>query len=107
MFPPSHNDLLMPQYTKCTLHPQHGTLALQGVTDPEAKRKAIGAGFIRVFQHYADSFQANHGFIPKYLVQVGAGPVLLQGFIETLTMEPCCPCRLAEGGDMATCRDCP
>ena len=67
--------------TQSVLYTHSMALALQGVTDPEAKRKAIGAGFIRVFQHYADSFQANHGFVPKYLVQVGAGPVLLQDFL--------------------------
>ena len=44
----------------------------QGLKDPEAKRKAIGAGFIRVFQEYADGFQADHGFTPKYLVQARA-----------------------------------
>ena len=57
---------------------QAGWMAAQGLKDPEAKRKAIGAGFIQVFQEYADSFQADHGFTPKYLVQAGAchGPPL-------------------------------
>ena len=38
---------------------------LQGVKDPEAKRKAIGAEFIRVFQEFADIFKKEHGVSPK------------------------------------------
>ena len=38
---------------------------LQGVKDPEAKRKAIGAEFIRVFQEFADNFKKEHGVSPK------------------------------------------
>jgi len=33
--------------------------------DPEAKRKAIGAEFIRVFQEFADDFKRDHGILPK------------------------------------------
>ncbi|KAK9831472.1 hypothetical protein WJX81_008476 [Elliptochloris bilobata] len=42
---------------------------LKGLKDPEAKRKAIGAEFIRVFQEFADDFKRQHGITPKYLVQ--------------------------------------
>ena len=49
-----------------------GVVRAQGLKDPEAKRKAIGAGFIQVFQEYADSFEADHGFVPRYLVQARA-----------------------------------
>jgi hypothetical protein len=42
----------------------------QGLKDPEQKRKAIGAGFIHVFQQFADDFEKQHGTCPKYLVQV-------------------------------------
>ena len=39
---------------------------MQGLKDPEAKRKAIGAGFIEVFNDFAAHFDRK----PKYLVQV-------------------------------------
>ena len=39
---------------------------MQGLKDPEAKRKAIGAGFIEVFNDFAAHFDKK----PKYLVQV-------------------------------------
>ena len=39
---------------------------VQGLKDPEAKRKAIGAGFIEVFNDFAAHFDRK----PKYLVQV-------------------------------------
>lgn len=38
----------------------------QGLKDPEAKRKAIGAGFIEVFNDFAKGFDRK----PKFLVQV-------------------------------------
>ena len=38
---------------------------MQGVKDPEAKRKAIGREFIRVFQEFADEFKREHGVSPK------------------------------------------
>jgi GMP synthase (glutamine-hydrolysing) len=41
---------------------------LRGVTDPEAKRKAIGAEFIRVFEEEAAAL-AQGGEGPRYLVQ--------------------------------------
>ncbi len=40
--------------------------------DPEAKRKAIGAGFIRVFDEFAKGLEAKHGIKPRFLVQVRA-----------------------------------
>lgn len=43
---------------------------LQGVVDPEAKRKAIGAGFIRVFDDFARGLEQKHGIKPRFLVQV-------------------------------------
>jgi GMP synthase (glutamine-hydrolysing) len=42
---------------------------LAGVTDPEAKRKAIGAEFIRVFEEEARKLDADAGEGPRYLVQ--------------------------------------
>jgi hypothetical protein len=44
---------------------------LAGVSDPEAKRKAIGAAFIDVFKAYATKLEAELGTKPKFLVQVG------------------------------------
>ncbi len=38
--------------------------------DPEKKRKAIGAGFIRVFDAFAKKLEAKHGAKPRFLVQV-------------------------------------
>lgn len=40
--------------------------AVQGLKDPEAKRKAIGAGFIEVFNDFAKGFERK----PRFLVQV-------------------------------------
>lgn len=42
---------------------------LAGKTDPEAKRKAIGAEFIQVFQEYADKLATELGHTPRFLVQ--------------------------------------
>jgi len=42
---------------------------LAGVSDPEKKRKTIGAGFIDVFSEYASKLEAELGHKPKYLVQ--------------------------------------
>lgn len=43
---------------------------LKGVTDPEAKRKAIGGEFIAAFRKFKDDLQANKGVSPNFLVQV-------------------------------------
>ena len=45
---------------------------LQGVSDPEKKRKIIGAGFIEVFNDYAKSLEGKLGSLPHFLVQVCA-----------------------------------
>lgn len=42
---------------------------LRGVSDPEAKRKAIGAEFINVFTEYALSLEKELGHKPRFLVQ--------------------------------------
>lgn len=43
---------------------------LRGLSDPEAKRKAIGAGFIEVFSDYAHKLQDQlGGHKPRFLVQ--------------------------------------
>ena len=42
---------------------------LAGVTDPEKKRKAIGAEFIYVFEDYAKGLEKQLGRQPKFLVQ--------------------------------------
>ncbi len=42
---------------------------LEGVTDPEAKRKAIGAEFIRVFEEEAAKLAGANGDSARYLVQ--------------------------------------
>jgi GMP synthase (glutamine-hydrolysing) len=42
---------------------------LSGVSDPEKKRKTIGAGFIDVFSEFASKIEAELGHKPKYLVQ--------------------------------------
>ena len=42
---------------------------LKGLDDPEDKRKAIGELFIRIFEEYAKSLQADLGTKPKFLVQ--------------------------------------
>ena len=50
--------------------------ALKGVTDPEAKRKAIGEKFIRVFERYAKDFGATYllqGTIAPDWIESGDG----------------------------------
>eukprot|EP00879_Flechtneria_rotunda_P004705 GHRR01004969.1.p1 GENE.GHRR01004969.1~~GHRR01004969.1.p1 ORF type:complete len:554 (+),score=164.75 GHRR01004969.1:648-2309(+) len=42
---------------------------LKGVTDPEKKRKAIGAEFIEVFKNFAAKLESELGTKPAYLVQ--------------------------------------
>lgn len=42
---------------------------LKGLTDPEAKRKAIGAEFIDVFKQFASDLESKIGQKPKFLVQ--------------------------------------
>ncbi|GMH42519.1 hypothetical protein BSKO_10438 [Bryopsis sp. KO-2023] len=54
-----------------TMVDQSGPLLerLKGVTDPEAKRKAIGAEFINAFKDFRDKLESETGVKPKYLVQ--------------------------------------
>ncbi|KAI3426251.1 hypothetical protein D9Q98_008626 [Chlorella vulgaris] len=42
---------------------------LKGLTDPEAKRKAIGAEFIDVFSDFAHTLEKELGHKPRFLVQ--------------------------------------
>ena len=44
-------------------------LPLQGVSDPEKKRKAIGAAFIDVFNNFAKGLEEKGGIKPSFLVQ--------------------------------------
>jgi GMP synthase (glutamine-hydrolysing) len=46
---------------------------LAGVTDPEKKRKIIGAEFIEVFKDFANNMERDLGHKPKFLVQVRNG----------------------------------
>ena len=43
---------------------------LKGVTEPEKKRKAIGAEFINAFKDFRDQLEKQIGKQAKYLVQV-------------------------------------
>ena len=42
---------------------------LKGVTDPEKKRKTIGAAFIEVFKEYKQTVENKTGVRPTFLVQ--------------------------------------
>uniref|UniRef100_A0A7R9TQX8 GMP synthase [glutamine-hydrolyzing] n=1 Tax=Prasinoderma coloniale TaxID=156133 RepID=A0A7R9TQX8_9VIRI len=42
---------------------------LKGVTEPEKKRKIIGAEFIAVFDRFAKGLEAELGHVPEFLVQ--------------------------------------
>ncbi len=53
----------------CVDHSKAMLDRLKGLSDPEAKRKAIGAEFIEVFKAYADELNAKLGKKPKFLVQ--------------------------------------
>ena len=59
---------------------------VQGKKDPEAKRKAIGSGFIDVFRDFAKTLKEKHGIKPKYLVQVGHPCLLWQALLLCSTM---------------------
>jgi GMP synthase PP-ATPase subunit len=49
---------------------QRTAFAMQGVSDPEKKRKVIGAGFIRVFDEFATKLKSEDRIKPRFLVQV-------------------------------------
>lgn len=54
----------------CVDHSEVMLSKLKGLTDPEAKRKCIGAEFIEVFKTYAIKLEKELGTKPKFLVQV-------------------------------------
>lgn len=53
----------------CVDHSKQMLARLQGVSDPEAKRKAIGAEFIEVFKAFRDDLEKTTGKRPSFLVQ--------------------------------------
>jgi len=53
----------------CVDHAGPMLARLKGLSDPEAKRKAIGAEFITVFQNFADGLEKQLGHKPRFLVQ--------------------------------------
>lgn len=53
----------------CVDHSAAMLARLAGLSDPEAKRKAIGAEFIEVFKNFRDNLEKTIGKRPKYLVQ--------------------------------------
>ncbi len=53
----------------CIDHSEAMLKRLAGLTDPEAKRKAIGAEFIEVFKNFRDNLEQTIGKRPKFLVQ--------------------------------------
>ncbi|GIL72048.1 hypothetical protein Vretimale_551 [Volvox reticuliferus] len=62
-----NNHLHLP--VTCVDHSKVMLDRLRGLTDPEAKRKAIGAEFIEVFKNYACELEQKLGKKPKFLVQ--------------------------------------
>ncbi|KXZ44305.1 hypothetical protein GPECTOR_69g398 [Gonium pectorale] len=53
----------------CVDHSKPMLDRLRGLSDPEAKRKAIGAEFIEVFKNFRDELEKNIGKRPTFLVQ--------------------------------------
>lgn len=53
---------------------------LRGQTDPEAKRKVIGACFVDVFDEFALSVEATHGVFPRFLVQGTLYPDIIESY---------------------------
>ncbi|KAL6756899.1 hypothetical protein V8C86DRAFT_2637023 [Haematococcus lacustris] len=53
----------------CIDHSEVMLARLAGLTDPEAKRKAIGAEFIQVFKNFRDDLERRIGKRPTFLVQ--------------------------------------
>lgn len=49
---------------------------LAGLTDPEAKRKAIGAEFIDVFNEFAGALEKELSHRPRFLVQASSPQVV-------------------------------
>ena len=55
---------------------------LKGVTDPEKKRKCIGAQFIEVFKEYKNEVEKKTGVRPKFLVQGTLYPDVIESGSE-------------------------
>ena len=53
----------------CVDHTEAMMARLKGLTDPEAKRKAIGAEFIEVFKNFRDELDKKVGKRATFLVQ--------------------------------------
>lgn len=53
----------------CVDHSKAMLARLKGLSDPEEKRKAIGAEFIEVFKNFRDEMERATGKTPKFLVQ--------------------------------------
>ena len=53
----------------CVDHVDKMLARLKGVSDPEAKRKAIGCEFIEVFKTFRDELEKKIGTKAKFLVQ--------------------------------------
>ena len=70
---------------------------LKGVTDPEKKRKAIGAEFIQAFKDFRDDLQLRIGKQAAFLVQVMQPflfhffRLLVQGTLYPDVIESCPP----------------
>lgn len=62
-----NNHLHLP--VTCVDHSKIMLDRLRGMSDPEAKRKAIGAEFIEVFKNYAIELEQKLGKKPTFLVQ--------------------------------------
>ena len=56
------------------------TKKLEGLVDPEAKRKAIGNTFIEVFEQKVHEYEANHSIKFKYLLQGTLYPDVIESF---------------------------
>lgn len=62
-----NNHLHLP--VTCVDHSKKMLDRLKGLSDPEAKRKAIGAEFIEVFKTFRDELEKKIGHKAKFLVQ--------------------------------------
>jgi GMP synthase PP-ATPase subunit len=76
------------------------SVKLEGVSDPETKRKTIGRLFIDVFQHYADGidgaeFLAQGTLYPDVIESVSRFPAARPSRSSRITMSAACPRRWA------------
>ena len=60
---------------------------LEGVTDPERKRKIIGADFVETFTEHARQLEAALGGKPAFLVQVGIPRLARMVHISSQTIQ--------------------